>query len=191
MFWSKPNPPTDAAAATPAPAPAPTPAPAPAAESKPAPSSSNADRESSADKDLAALMAELDAEHKANALAARHAERVHITEEDKTGLETDMNCLTAFDEMFYCYSFGGQFLNIYRYGEFRDCSEKSADWRFCLKAKVRGEVAKRAMILQRNKEKAAKYKTEKSSEDIWKVRKTPLTDAFAGDIEEVTDGKLS
>jgi hypothetical protein len=141
MFWSKPTPPTDAAITTPAPTPAP--APAPAAESKPAPSSSNVDRESSADKDLAALMAELDAEHRANALAARHAERVHITEEDKTGLETDMNCLTAFDEMFYCYSFGGQFLNIYRYGEFRDCSEKSADWRFCLKAKVRGEVAKR------------------------------------------------
>ncbi|KAF8534432.1 hypothetical protein BDD12DRAFT_640224, partial [Trichophaea hybrida] len=102
---------------------------------------------------------------------------------------TDMNCLTAFDEMFYCYSLGGQFLNIYRYGGFQDCSAKSADWRFCMKTKIflppmeereeRWADAKgKAMILARNKEKAAKYKMGKSSEDVWTVRKVPLTDAF-------------
>jgi hypothetical protein len=111
--------------------------------SKPPPLS----REAQADAELAALMRELDAEHQANAAAAKHASVTHVTDDDKTGLPTDMNCLTAFDEMFYCYSLGGQFLNIYRYGGFQDCSEKSADWRFCMKSKVRGEVARRVSFL--------------------------------------------
>lgn len=47
-------------------------------------------------------------------------------------------------------------------------------------------VRKQAMIMARNKEKAAKYKTGPSSEDVWKVRKEPLENAFTGvpvDIE--------
>jgi hypothetical protein len=43
------------------------------------------------------------------------------------------------------------------------------------------------MILQRNKEKAAKYKTSKSSEDVWSVRKEPAKDAFSGDFEDLKD----
>ncbi|KAL0632351.1 hypothetical protein Q9L58_008789 [Maublancomyces gigas] len=96
----------------------------------------------------------------------------------------EMNCITAFDEMFYCYSIGGQFLNVmeavYRYGGLRDCSEKSQDWRFCMRAKMYGPVTRKAMIMARNKEKAAKYKTGPSSEDIWKARKEPLESAFTG-----------
>lgn len=34
--------------------------------------------------------------------------------------------------------------------------------------------------MARNKEKAAKYKTGPSSEDIWKSRKEPLGSAFTG-----------
>jgi hypothetical protein len=44
-----------------------------------------------------------------------------------------------------------------------------------------------AMILQRNKEKAAKYKLGKSSEDVWSVRKEPVKDAFSGDFEDLRD----
>lgn len=36
------------------------------------------------------------------------------------------------------------------------------------------------MIMARNKEKAAKYKTGPSSEDIWKARKEPLESPFTG-----------
>lgn len=36
------------------------------------------------------------------------------------------------------------------------------------------------MIMTRNKEKAAKYKTGPSSEDIWEARKEPLENAFLG-----------
>lgn len=34
--------------------------------------------------------------------------------------------------------------------------------------------------MTRNKEKAAKYKTGLSSEDIWEARKEPLENAFMG-----------
>lgn len=87
---------------------------------------------------------------------------------------------------------------VYRYGELRDCSEKSRDWRFCMRAKMYGPVTRRvcahpahsmllanngksqAMIMAHNKEKATKYKTGPSSEDIWKIRKVPLENAFTG-----------
>ena len=46
------------------------------------------------------------------------------------------------------------------------------------------------MILQRNKEKAARYKVGKSSEDVWTVRKEPLAGAFGGDLEDVKDGHM-
>ncbi|KAA8905969.1 hypothetical protein FN846DRAFT_949419 [Sphaerosporella brunnea] len=174
MFWSKPPPPSPSPAENANPAPPPPP---------PLPQT----REEQADSELAALIAELDREHTENARATERNKRVPAANDDKTGLPTEMNCLTAFDEMFYCYSFGGQFLNIYRYGSFRDCSEKSADWRFCMKTKVRGEVARRAMILARNKEKAAKYKVGKSSEDVWNVRKEPVKDAFNGNFEDLRD----
>jgi len=154
------------------------------------PAAAPPDRDAAADAELAELLSALDAEHTAHAAAAARVREVHPADDDKTGLPTDMNCLTAFDEMYYCYSLGGQFLNVYRYGAFRDCGEKSADWRFCLKTKVRGEVARRAMILQRNKEKVARYKVGKSSEDVWTVRKEPLAGAFSGDLEDVKDGHI-
>ncbi|KAF8426676.1 hypothetical protein EV426DRAFT_702277 [Tirmania nivea] len=93
---------------------------------------------------------------------------------------TEMNCLHAFDQVWYCYSLGGQFLNVYRYGTLRDCSTQSADWRFCMRTKVYGETTRRAMILQHYKQKAAKYKQGLSSEDIWSIRTAPVEDAFTG-----------
>ncbi|RPA98629.1 hypothetical protein L873DRAFT_1739999, partial [Choiromyces venosus 120613-1] len=89
-----------------------------------------------------------------------------------------MSCLTAFDEMYYCYSLGGQFLNIYRYGELKNCSEKSADWRFCMRTRSYGPIARKAMISERYKEKAGRYKVGLSSEDVWEVRRVPVEGAF-------------
>lgn len=147
MFWSKAPTPTDPPAA---PATTPTPAPNAAPPPHPPPPAAAAPpltRDQQADLDLEEILAELDRDHQTHAAAAKHNATTHFADDDKTGLPTDMNCLTAFDEMFYCYSLGGQFLNAYRYGGFRDCSEKSADWRFCIKTKVRGEVASRVSVL--------------------------------------------
>jgi hypothetical protein len=46
------------------------------------------------------------------------------------------------------------------------------------------------MILQRNKEKAARYKVGKSSEDVWTVRKEPLVGAFSRNLEDVKNGHI-
>lgn len=56
---------------------------------------------------------------------------------------------------------------------------------------------KQAMIMARNKERAAKYKTGASSEDVWKVRKTPLENAFQDmpptieELEKMTTTQIS
>ncbi|TGZ76564.1 hypothetical protein EX30DRAFT_324546 [Ascodesmis nigricans] len=102
-----------------------------------------------------------------------------------------MNCLTAFDEMYYCFSLGGQFLNVYRYGGWRDCSEKSADWRFCMRTKAMGPIKRKAMIMARNKEKAARFKQGPNSEDIWELRKEPLKNPFSGSLGDLEKDSLA
>ena len=47
-----------------------------------------------------------------------------------------------------------------------------------MKTRMYGPAARRAMITQHYKEKAAKYKTGKSSEDVWEVRTEPLVEQF-------------
>lgn len=88
-------------------------------------------REQQADLDLRELLAALDsqstAEEATRAKAQRasptsgtqsykyhptSAEKKKIADEDfETGFKTEMNCLQAFDQVWYCYSLGGQFLN--------------------------------------------------------------------------------
>lgn len=114
-------------------------------------------REQQADAELAELLAALDSGHR-SATASKEKTR---TEQFESSFPSEMNCMIAFDEMYYCYSLGGQFLNgaeslppmrqvnsyggatVYRYGGLRDCREKSADWRFCMKAKMYGPVTRK------------------------------------------------
>ncbi|KAF3918952.1 hypothetical protein ABW20_dc0107479 [Dactylellina cionopaga] len=95
---------------------------------------------------------------------------------------TSMSCREAFDELYYCYSLGGQFKNLYRYGTYRECSDKSSDFWFCMRTKMYGPNVKKEMIVKYHKEKdAVKYKKGPSSEDVWSVRTEPLTGQFMGD----------
>ncbi|KAI5853083.1 hypothetical protein DFP73DRAFT_535068 [Morchella snyderi] len=159
--------------------------PSPPAPPHPQPAAKKPTRDEQADAELAEFIAAFDKEQSSgssNDFRKRDGrDRGEVEEEDASlgsSFPGEMNCITAFDEMYYCYSVGGQFLNVYRYGELRDCSQKSQDWRFCMRAKMYGPVTRKAMIMARNKERAAKYKTGASSEDVWKVRKTPLENAF-------------
>ncbi|KAJ5216793.1 hypothetical protein N7468_009801 [Penicillium chermesinum] len=93
-----------------------------------------------------------------------------------------MSCRTAFDYAFFCQSFGGQFVNVYRYGEMRSCSEHWENFRLCMRTKGWSEDARRNAIRDHNRKKAIKYKTGPSSEDIWDVRLEPAKDAFQGDF---------
>ena len=93
-----------------------------------------------------------------------------------------MSCRSAFDYAFFCQSFGGQWVNVYRYGELRSCSEQWSDFWLCMRSQSYPEESKRRMISDHYRKKATKYRTGPSSEDIWEVRKKPLEGAFEGDF---------
>lgn len=93
-----------------------------------------------------------------------------------------MSCRTAFDYAFFCQSFGGQFVNVYRYGELRSCSEHWENFRLCMRTKGWSDEMRRKTIRDHNRKKAIKYKTGPSSEDVWDVRLEPAKEAFQGDF---------
>ncbi|KAL4786714.1 hypothetical protein BJX76DRAFT_87659 [Aspergillus varians] len=93
-----------------------------------------------------------------------------------------MSCRSAFDYAFFCQSLGGQFVNVYRYGELRSCSEHWENFWICMKTRTYSDKEKRRLIREHNQKKAIKYKTGPSSEDVWEVRMEPVKKAFQGDF---------
>jgi hypothetical protein len=92
-----------------------------------------------------------------------------------------MSCRDAFDYAFFCQSFGGQFVNVYRYGELRSCSEHWDNFWMCMRTRQWPDDQKKAAIRDHNRKKAIKYKTGPSSEDVWDVRQEPAPKPFQGD----------
>ncbi|KAJ5540684.1 hypothetical protein N7494_005760 [Penicillium frequentans] len=93
-----------------------------------------------------------------------------------------MSCRSAFDYAFFCQSFGGQFVNVYRYGELRSCSEHWDNFWLCMKTRGWSDELRKKTIREHNRRKAIKYKTGPSSEDVWDVRLDPANEAFQGDF---------
>ncbi|KAL4868232.1 hypothetical protein BDV12DRAFT_105388 [Aspergillus spectabilis] len=93
-----------------------------------------------------------------------------------------MSCRSAFDYAFFCQSIGGQFVNVYRYGELRSCSEHWENFWLCMKTRTQGDQEKKRVIRDHYRKKAIKYKTGPSSEDVWEVRMDPIRNAFQGDF---------
>jgi hypothetical protein len=98
---------------------------------------------------------------------------------------TEISCRSAFDYAFFCQSFGGQFVNVYRYGTFRSCSNHWQDFWLCLRTRNWEEKDRKKAIQDHYRQKAVKYKTGPSSEDVWEVRTEPARDAFQGNLEEL------
>ena len=98
---------------------------------------------------------------------------------------TSMSCRQTFDSAFYCQSLGGQFNNIYRYGELRSCSEHWSAFWFCMRTKSQPEEKRSRMIQEHYRQRDAKYKLGPSSEDVWQVRTEPVEGAFERDPDEV------
>lgn len=93
-----------------------------------------------------------------------------------------ISCRNAFDYAFFCQSFGGQFVNVYRYGELRSCSDHWDNLWLCMKTRTWPEDLRKRAIRDHNRKKAIKYKTGPSSEDVWDVRLDPATESFKGDF---------
>ncbi|KAI9747856.1 MAG: hypothetical protein M1815_003833 [Lichina confinis] len=91
---------------------------------------------------------------------------------------SEMSCREAFDSAFYCQSPGGQFINVYRYGTLKDCSEHWGAFWFCMRNKSYKDAERRRRVRSHYHQRAAKYKTGPSSEDIWEARTEPLEGAF-------------
>jgi len=60
-----------------------------------------------------------------------------------------------------------------------------------MRTKAHGPVARKAMIMARNKEKAMKWKTGPSSEDIWNVRTEPVKKPFSGAVATLERDSLA
>ncbi|KAJ5794416.1 hypothetical protein N7457_001015 [Penicillium paradoxum] len=93
-----------------------------------------------------------------------------------------MSCRNAFDYAFFCQSFGGQFVNVYRYGELRSCSDHWDNLWLCMKTRTWPEDLRKKAIRDHNRKKSIKYKTGPSSEDVWDVRLEPAKESFKGDF---------
>ncbi|RAH64266.1 EMI1 family protein [Aspergillus aculeatinus CBS 121060] len=93
-----------------------------------------------------------------------------------------MSCRSAFDYAFFCQSFGGQFVNVYRYGELRSCSEHWSNFWLCMKTRTWGDERRKEAIRDHYRKKAIKYKTGPSSEDVWDVRTESIGECFNGDF---------
>lgn len=98
---------------------------------------------------------------------------------------TEISCRSAFDYAFFCQSFGGQFVNVYRYGTFRSCSNHWQDFWLCMRTRNWDDKDRKKAIQDHYRQKAVKYKTGPSSENVWEVRTEPARDAFQGNLEEL------
>lgn len=116
---------------------------------------------------------------------AAQPEPVHIDISPDSLYPTELSCRSAFDYAMFCQSFGGQFVNIYRYGSFRSCSNHWDDFWLCMRTRNWNKEDRERAIWEHNREKAVKWKTGPSSEDVWEVRTEPVKDAISGNLVEL------
>ncbi|KAL8899002.1 MAG: hypothetical protein Q9207_006417 [Kuettlingeria erythrocarpa] len=89
------------------------------------------------DAELQALLSSLDTIPKPTVASTKPTHEPTTPEEStltsSSHYPTEMSCRSAFDSAFYCQSLGGQFNNVYRYGNLRDCSGQWSQFWFCMK----------------------------------------------------------
>ncbi|OZJ05964.1 hypothetical protein BZG36_01254 [Bifiguratus adelaidae] len=79
----------------------------------------------------------------------------------------------AFDRLWSCYALGSQATHYYRYGTKKDCSERTDDFKFCLKLKTMARAKAEKLKEEREAEKLERFYADKNSEDVWTLRKSP------------------
>ncbi|KIW92491.1 uncharacterized protein Z519_06338 [Cladophialophora bantiana CBS 173.52] len=117
--------------------------------------------------------------------APSHPAPVHSDISPDSLYPAEISCRSAFDYAMFCQSFGGQFVNVYRYGSFRSCSNHWDDFWLCMKTRNWKKEDRERAIQEHYRKKAVKWKTGPSSEDVWEVRREPVKDPFSGNLEEL------
>jgi hypothetical protein len=69
---------------------------------------------------------------------------------------------------------GVQLKSLYRYGEMSKCGQKMEDFKFCMANKSLHPEDRRDAWIRRRAEWWAKRRLERSSEDVWEMRKFVL-----------------
>ena len=100
---------------------------------------------------------------------------------------TKLSCQSVLDYAMFCQAFGGQFVNIYRYGKLRSCSNHWKEFWMCMRTRNWEELDRAQAIREHHYKKLEKYRTGPSSEDVWEMRTTPLKNAFQGDLEALEE----
>ena len=106
-----------------------------------------------------------------------------VESESFASYPTTMSCRAAFDTAFWCRSPGGQFNNIYRYGELRSCSEEWSAFWFCMRIKGKAPATKRALIQDHYRQMDEVVRQGPNSEHVWRERRPEerLKDPFLKD----------
>ncbi|KAK5937251.1 hypothetical protein PMZ80_010551 [Knufia obscura] len=159
----------------------------------PTPIKQELSREEQANLDFAELLKEIEIEQTKSQdqrAAARKDGKTELTPipadiSPEALYPAEMSCRSALDYAMFCQSFGGQFVNIYRYGEFRSCKNHWADFWMCMRTRQWDEKDRAKAIQDHYRTKAVRWKTGPSSEDIWDVRKEPVKDAFQESLEDL------
>ncbi|TFK20766.1 hypothetical protein FA15DRAFT_624896 [Coprinopsis marcescibilis] len=83
-------------------------------------------------------------------------------------------CLSLFETWTACNALRTQVKAIYRYGGRPQCSDKMDDFKFCLTLKALHPQEQREAWIKRRAEWWARRRTNRSSEDVWDIRETPV-----------------
>ncbi|KAJ9617200.1 hypothetical protein H2200_000921 [Cladophialophora chaetospira] len=151
-------------------------------------------REEQAEQEWAALLRDLQAEASVGQTEKKSSQQPD-TALQATPTHTDisphslypntMSCRSSFDYAMFCQSFGGQFVNVYRYGSFRSCSNHWDDFWLCMRTRQWDKEDRQRAIQEHYRKKAVKWKTGPSSEDVWEVRTEPVQNPISGNLAEL------
>ncbi|PWN37498.1 uncharacterized protein FA14DRAFT_130164, partial [Meira miltonrushii] len=83
------------------------------------------------------------------------------------------SCMNCFDKWAACFALGPQIRHVYRYGSINKCQGKMEDFKYCLTLKGLTQEEFRAKWIRKRAEDSASKRLEKSSEDVWELRKDP------------------
>lgn len=144
-------------------------------------------RDQESERELITWLKQLESEYKENAASSKEFSTTQRRSPDDISpnslYPTKISCRAALDYALFCQSFGGQFVNVYRYGTFRSCSNHWQDFWLCMRTRGWDKDDRERAIADHYRKKVVKYKQGPSSEDVWKMRTEPVKDAFQGDLE--------
>lgn len=143
-------------------------------------------RDEKSEQELTDWLRDLESESKQNTYSKQSSTpkiRGHDDISPDSIYPREMSCRSAFDYALFCQSLGGQFVNVYRYGTFRSCSNHWQDFWLCMRTRQWEKEDREKAIADHYRKKAIKYKQGPSSEDVWEMRTEPVKDAFQGDLE--------